>query len=468
MDWQSLLNKQRLGSSRPTESDTSRTAFQRDYDRIVFSSAFRRLQDKTQVFPLERNDYVRTRLTHSLEAASVGRSLGALVGRALLDRDPTLAACFEPAELGAICATACLAHDIGNPPFGHAGEDAISHWFLREPAGREWINRLAHDGDCTADFTAFEGNAQGFRLLTRLMFPENPGAHLTYASLATFTKYPRRADWPRSGNPAGYNFKKHGVFAEDWGNFQDVAEGVGLPALGAVGHCYARHPLVYLIEAADDICYNIVDLEDGCKMGLLTVPETVALLEAVLPAPLTAAQRDRFSAYPDSLIESLRGRAINAVVHQVVQVFLDHYEAIMDGRHERALTDDIPTAAAFAAINQACVDRIYPQRDVVLIEAAGFNVLGCLVERFLTAIDEIVEANRQNPTLELSKKTMPPKSVALVKLFPRQYLGGQDVVPAEITDYRKVLAVTDFVSSMTDHYAVTLFKRISGISLPGE
>lgn len=461
MDWTTLLSKKRHGSRQAADADESRTAFQRDFDRIVFSSAFRRLQDKTQVFPLARLDYVRTRLTHSLEAASVGRSLGALVGHALRQRDPALATVFEPAELGAIVASACLAHDIGNPPFGHAGEDAISDWFRHSAKGAALVAALRADGADPTEFEHFEGNAQGFRVLTRLMMPENPGARLTMATLGTFTKYPRRAGFPATGPAPGFSFKKYGVFDDDWPAFREVAETCGLPRLADGADCYGRHPLVYLVEAADDICYNIVDLEDGTKMGLLHPDESAALLQAVLGETPAATLDERYRRFPDSRMEVLRARTISLLVQQAVDAFIAHHDAIMDGSHSAALTDLIPAAAAFATITDTCRSRVYPDREVVLIEAAGFNVLGQLVERFTDALNAGAAANGK-------VKDIPPRDRAAYKLFPAQYYGGVGANPAALSRYQRTLAVTDFVSCMTDHYAVALFKRLTGISLPGE
>ena len=256
--WEKLLSNERLGAGRAPGS-AERTAFQQDYDRIVFTSAFRRMKDKTQVFPLSKSDYVRTRLTHSLEASCVGRSLGAVVGREIIARHGLKD--VESGDFGAIVAAACLAHDIGNPPFGHAGEDAIREWFRSSGI----LQRHGFSAAQKADFERYEGNAQGFRIVSRLQSPANPGGlQLTSAVLAAFTKYPRPSQLDvelegKSGN-------KFGFFQQDADNFARVAAATGLVER-IPGRAWRRHPLAFLVEVADDTCYLIVDLEDAARLG---------------------------------------------------------------------------------------------------------------------------------------------------------------------------------------------------------
>src|SRR3954467_3450566 len=261
MNWAQLLCADRLRLDRPGIPAPPRSPFQIDSDRIIFSSAFRRLQDKTQVFPLADNDYVRTRLTHSLEVASVGRSLGARVG------DHLCQAHFPGGEIhasdiGAIVSAAALAHDLGNPPFGHSGEDAIRHWFTTSPvaqAARKEFTKAEKK-----DFECFEGNAQGFRIITRLQMPDNPGLRLTYATLAAFTKYPRASRLPVKPE-GGASAKKFGFFQSEAPFFEEVAVRTGLDQRVPGAAWWCRHPLAFLVEAADDICYRLVDFEDGFR-----------------------------------------------------------------------------------------------------------------------------------------------------------------------------------------------------------
>jgi len=308
MRWERLLSRRRLGTA-PSAEVPDRTAFQRDYDRLVFSSAFRRLQDKTQVFPLAESDYVRTRLTHSLEASCVGRSLGTLVGQALEESD-RLPDAIGAADVGAIVAAAGLAHDIGNPPFGHSGEDAIGHWFAHSEAGRRYLDQL--DEAQAEELRRFEGNAQGFRVITRLQNPDSAGGlGLTCATLGAFSKYPRGA--ARSAAEREYDGasnKKFGFFEAERGRFETVAAEVGLIPRRA-GESWYRHPLAFLVEAADDICYHIVDLEDAFRLGHVTFAETEALLHAI-----AAPRSGRLSAIQGEKekIAYLRATAINALV----------------------------------------------------------------------------------------------------------------------------------------------------------
>jgi dGTPase len=463
MNWTRLLSTKRLGSGRVVAADDSRTAFQRDYDRIVFSSAFRRLQDKTQVFPLADSDFVRTRLTHSLEASCVGRSLGTLVGQALVERNQELrglaeARQFHASDMGAIVAAACLAHDIGNPPFGHAGEDAISHWFRQSAYGREVVTALRARGHADGDFTRFEGNAQGFRVLARLEHPEHRGGmRLTTATLAAFMKYPRSSDLPPDAPTSdGVSCRKHGFFVGDVDLFREVAEDVGLLARDSDRAWYVRHPLAFLVEAADDICYHVIDLEDGFRMRLLSLDDVEELFLGVCRNPQDSARERRSDAYPGSRVGYLRAKAISELVAQAVEVFMDHESRILAGEFDRSLPAVLPRADAFQQLKEVACSQVYPAREVVLTEAAGFNVLGQLIELFLRAVNDSAENGRER---SLQTRTV-------LKLLPE--LWRSSTPPAELSPYDRVLLVTDFVSSLSDRRAVSLFKRLTGISLPGE
>ena len=447
MDWNHLLSRTRLGMDKPRADSEARTDFQRDFDRIVFSSAFRRLQDKTQVFPLARNDYVRTRLTHSLEVSSVGRSLGTQVGDYVIRRHDLRG--VYPQDFGAIVAAACLAHDIGNPPFGHAGEDAIRMWFETSAIAQEALMELTPAQ--RQDFLRFEGNAQGFRLIARLQSPDNRGGmQLTCATLGTFSKYPR-ASWLQETVAPGVGFKKFGFFQDDVDLFGEVAEQLAL--LSVAPGVWHRHPLTYLVEAADDICYRIIDIEDAFRLNQLGHKEAYDLLLPLLGEGQTQHRLNRI-ARPEERIEYLRAKSIGLMIDQVYRCFIEHEAALLQGDYRHALADVIPSAGVLRALKTRAEEKIYVAAPVVEVGAAGFQVLGGLLEAFVSAVNDIACRGEHAS----------PRSRMLIHLIPGQFLGPGDQPDADA--YRRVLGITDFVSGMTDSYAVTLFKKITGISLP--
>lgn len=449
MDWQRLLSRLRLGVAGRRPDSEARTDFQRDFDRLVFSAAFRRLQDKTQVFPLAQGDYVRTRLTHSLEVSSVGRSLGHLVGDVIIRRHRLND--IYPQDVGAIVAAASLAHDIGNPPFGHAGEDAIRCWFAHTPSGQAIIERLTPPQ--RRDLLRFEGNAQGFRLLTRLQSPDNRGGlQLTYATLGTFSKYPCAS--PFAAELPGVAFTKFGFFSDDAEAFAQLAQGLGL--IPAAAAAWQRHPLAFLVEGADDICYRIIDIEDAFRFGLLGYEEVEALLLPLATATesSTAEQTlQRLAAIGKNRekIEFLRAKAIGCCVREMANLFLDSEAAILAGRLTQPLVELMVSGEALAALKQRAMEKIYVAPSPVEIGAAGFEVLGGLLQAFGTAVEDIAERG----------DGASPKSRTLMRLLPSEFRP----LP-EDECYRRILGVTDFISGMTDSYAVTLYKKITGISLP--
>ena len=466
MNWQQLLNPQRLGAARTSPSPRlQRNPFQQDYDRIVFSASFRRLQDKTQVFPLAETDYVRTRLTHSLETSCVGRSLGRMAGDFVLEREPRLQQEYLPSDFGDIVAAACLAHDIGNPPFGHTGEAAISHWFQGTPCGQGIVQALKKERAPAEEFLSFEGNAQGFRVVSCLEHRNRQGGmQLTCPTLAAMLKYPRSVTSPPRRKPAHVADKKHGFFQTERDIFLAVAETVGLkpvdeaaagflPMMGSTNLWYCRHPLAYLVEAADDICYHIVDIEDGFRKRLIPFETAAGLLRAVMTTlpdesafgPQDAAGR----------IEFLRARAIGDVIRQTVEVFREHHDEILAGRMAQSLTERIEKREAFAVLQTVAIPEIYQSREVVEIEAAGFTVLGKLLETFLLALNEKAA----------SDKKVSVHSRWILNLFPAEPFGRNAERVKDSTLYERVQAVTDYVSSLPDRSAVALFRQLSGMSL---
>ena len=443
MKWSKLLSRSRLRENLVNISDVGRTAFEKDFDKIIFSSYLRTLKDKTQVFSLVDNDYVRSRLIHSLEASCVGRTLGTLVGKEIIERHLEELKDFQAADFGDIVAAACLAHDIGNPPFGHAGEDAIKEWF-KSPKATTVLSSLLPEQQ--EDFRNFEGNAQGFRILTKLEQPNLRGVRFTCATLATFSKYPREA----SINSKLFNkynthnlnksTKKHGFFQDEKDLFAQIANEVGLIRREKKLSWWCRHPLVFLVEAADDICYHIVDLEDGFRMGYIAYEDARMLLSDIL----TGENLDVLGCNKEENIKYLRAKAIHKLITEVKQVFLDHENELLAGAFDSPLTSEIQSTNKLKEIIDITRKNVYESCEVIEVQVAGYEVIGGLLEEFITAINN----------KELSK------SYLIKKLIPNLQADEQENI------YRIILKVTDYVSSMTDSYAVSLFKKIKGISLP--
>lgn len=436
MNWKNLLSSQRSGQKQQSSSEPSRSAFEQDYDRIIFSHPFRKLQDKTQVHPLPEHDFVHTRLTHSLEVSSVGRSLGKRVGEVILQRHPELSKDFSLFDFGAIVAAASLAHDLGNPPFGHAGEDAISDFFRESEVGLSLKNKMPEAG--WTDLTKFEGNAQGFRILNKNQY----GLKLTYATLGAFTKYPCPAFFPQR-DKSKRSQKKFGFFQSEKKIFNEVA---GTLTLSNVAEdVYERHPLAYLVEASDDICYSIIDLEDGCSLGLVSYEEAKTLFENVITKNKSKLGKlDQLNSKAEK-IGFLRALAIGDLMDECSTLFLDSEKEILSGTFNQALADLCPSKLALKEIITISVDKIYRSRNVVEIEASGHQVLPGLMEEFLTA------------GLQLYENKLSRKYENLVLLLP------EDIhlnIKQAVDHYAVARYVVDFVSGLTDRYALTLYNKI--------
>jgi len=451
MHWERLLSPARLGKRNSEPLQAQRSPFQRDYDRIVFSSAFRRLQDKTQVFPLAESDYVRTRLTHSLEAACVGRSLGTAIGAEIVERHRL--ASIHSSDIGAVIAAACLAHDIGNPPFGHSGEDAIQHWFVTSKIAERLHAELKENPVHFRDFEKFEGNAQGFRILTRLQMPDNSGGlQLTCATLGAFAKYPVPSHPPRDPGDRRASTKKYSFFHSESGLFAEVAERTGLLPNNAG---WRRHPLALIVEAADDICYRLVDFEDGVRLRLIGYEEASEAFAEVIGERkyLDIARRMRG---PEERIEFLRAVAIGEVLKQATAVFLDNEEAILAGKFEQPLIQCAPVAEPLEEIVRRSRKTLYANPRGLEIEAAGFEVIGGLLDLFVEAVE----------SLAAHGKSVAPRWRNLLKLVPEPFIGPGNQPTPDV--YTRLQRMTDYVSGMTDSYAVSLYKKLRGISLPGQ
>lgn len=448
MNWVQLLSNKRLGQEQQPHVEDDRTEFQRDYDRLIFSAPFRRLQNKTQVFPLPGSIFVHNRLTHSLEVSSVGRSLGNDVSRLLLKKHPELID-THITELGSIVSAACLAHDLGNPPFGHSGEKAIGTYFS-EGNGRflkEYFCEETGDGlteEQWSDLINFEGNANAFRLLTHHFKGRRPGGFvMTYSTLASIVKYPFSSN-------LSVGKRKFGFFREEIESYQRIAAELGIIKYDSPEGTlrYARYPLVYLVEAADDICYEIMDIEDAHKLKILTTDETKSLLLAYFTKEQQERIVQRMSTVDDrnEQIVYLRSCVINALETECVRVFVENENKILNGEFEGSLINhinEIPRQA-YRACEKVSYQRIYNSKDVVDIEIAGFKVITTLLDLMVQAV---IHPNRAFSQL-------------LINRVSTQY---EIKAP---TLYGRILAVLDYISGMTDVYAMDMYRKINGMSIP--
>ena len=445
MNWNTLISAKRFGLEEfHQERHENRSEFQRDYDRLVFSAPFRRLQNKTQVFPLPGSIFVHNRLTHSLEVSCVGRSLGTDVAKAILQRQPELQESFLP-EIGSIVSAACLAHDLGNPPFGHSGERAISTFFSEGKGLR--LKEIQPNGEQLSameweDLTHFEGNANAFRLLTHQFEGRRKGGFvLTYSTLASIVKY------PFSSSLAGKK-SKFGFFTTEEESFRRIAEELGMKRLNDDPLKYARHPLVYLVEAADDICYQMMDIEDAHKLKILTTGETQDLLLSYFPEERKAHMLKTLDFVSDvnEQIAYLRSCVIGLLIQECTQAFLNNEERILEGEFEGSLIKHISElpASAYNHCADISLKKIYRSRDVLDIELAGFRIISTLLDLMIDAVRSPEKAYSQ-------------------LLINR--VSGQYNIKAPIL-YERIQAVLDYISGMTDVFALDLYRKINGNSLP--
>ncbi len=443
MNWGQLLSDKRFGQedSLTAKNPTKRTSFERDYDRLIFSSPFRRLQNKTQVFPLPTNIFVHNRLTHSLEVSCVGRSLGSMVGYALSQRYPKEREINFMTDLSEIVSAACLAHDMGNPPFGHSGERAIGAYF-REGNGRHWQERVEAEGGRWSDFLNFEGNANAFRLLTHQFKGRRAGGFaLTYATLASIIKYPYSSELCGEKGKFGF-FQTEEVY------IRTLAEELGLIRQEGEALSYARYPLVYLVESADDICYQVMDIEDAYKLRILSFAEATELLLAFFDGEARhhLEQVLRTIGDPNEQVAYIRSKAINLLVEECVSIFLDNEKEILNGHFEGALLKELSPRKlkAFKNCSQTAWDKIYSAKEVINVELAGHRIFRSLLDELLEALD--------NPHYAYSK--------TLLARVSSQYETEQ------ATTYGKIQCALDFISGMTDVYALDLYRSITGMNLP--
>lgn len=443
MEWKKLLSPQRfMREDIPADKWVDvRSEFQRDFDRMIFSAPFRRLQNKTQVFPLPQKIFVHNRLTHSLEVSSVGRSLGNSVFNKIKENLKSSEKDIV-SEIGSVVSTACLVHDLGNPPFGHSGEKAISNFFrtgegasLKEHFNKQQLN----------DLTNFEGNANLLRLLTHQFNGRREGGYaLTYASLGTIVKYP-------FSSLLAEEKKKYGYFYSEKSTFEHIVKHAEIPIVSENPLMYARHPLVYLVEAADDICYQIMDMEDAMKLRIMPKGDVVELFMNFFSEKIDKERIKKinktFNEVSDSneQIAFLRAMVIGTLTEEIASAFVENYDKIMEGSFSGKLFKLIneKPAKAMKNISEIAVKHVYRHPSVVKIEIAGYNVLGALMQEFSQAII--------NPDNDYSLK--------LISLIPEQYMN------VEGDTYEKMRGIIDFVSGMTDIYAVNVYRQIKGFDL---
>ena len=443
MNWERLISAKRLGMEGiETIHKDDRSAFLRDYDRLIFSAPFRRLQNKTQVFPLPGSVFVHNRLTHSLEVACVGRSLGNNVARGILLEHPELVT-SNITEIGNIVSAACLAHDMGNPPFGHSGEKAISAYFT-EGKGQSLEQMFSDRPRQWTDIINFEGNANAFRLLAHQFIGRRKGGFaMTYSTLASIVKYPYASILANGKHKFGFFDSEAPIYAR-------IADELGIIRISEPGEPlkYVRYPLVWLVEAADDICYLLMDLEDAHKLKLLSTDNTISLMMDFLEPTERDHAKSIIGMVTDvnEQVSYLRSKLVGVLVEECTQVFLENEKAILDGSFSGSLIKHIsPTPReAYQRLSDLSIRKIYRSRDVLEVELAGFRIISTLLDLMIEAV--------QNPDREYSK--------LLIGRVSSQYnINATDI-------YHRIQAVLDYISGMTDVYALDIYRKINGNSLP--
>ena len=442
MKWEQLLSLKKQGDTSKRirkEEDDTRLGFEVDYDRIIFSSAFRSLQDKTQVIPLSKTDFVHNRLTHSLEVSVVGRSLGRLVGKKIIEKYPHLSEIhgYKPNDFGAIVAAASLAHDIGNPPFGHSGEKAIGAYF-KTGNGQQFKGQL--NNKQWQDLIDFEGNANGFSVLTTSREGVEGSIRISYATLGAFMKYPKEC-LPKKPTSKICD-KKYGFFQQDKAFFCEVANELGLiknKSDADIG--FERHPLAYLVEAADDICYTIIDFEDGINLGLIQEEFALEYLIKLVKNGIDSKKYNALTTKEDR-ISYLRALAIGSLIQDAVKIFIENEEAILNGNFPFALMDKSVYAAQMNDIIQISIKNIYQSREVIEKELVGYKIINILLDKFCTAYLNDIEGNATT------------YDALILKLLPEKYQVKKTTV------YEQLLHICHFVSMLTDGKALQLYQTI--------
>ena len=443
MNWEQLLSLKRAGDKDKrirNEQDETRLGFDVDFDRIVFSSSFRSLQDKTQVIPLSQTDFVHTRLTHSMEVSVVGRSLGRAVGKKILEKYPNLKDLgYTFNDFGAIVAAASLTHDIGNPPFGHSGEKAIGEYF-KSGEGQQFKSELS--AKQWQDFIDFEGNANGFKILSEGNSSSDVGLRLSYATLGAFMKYPKES-LPKK--PTSHIVdKKYGFFQSQKEFFLDVANDLGLKQMrSGKDVAFHRHPLSFLVEAADDICYTIIDFEDGINLGLIEEEFALEYLIKLVKDTIDIKKYNSLKFKKDR-VSYLRALAIGNLIQEAAKIFLENEEAILNGDYGISLLDKCKYEAQINDIIQISISKIYESHNVIEKEVAGYKVIADLLGVFIKAVNNTFEGNASN------------YDSLIFKLLPENFQELSETL------YDRIMMVCSFIAAMSDGYAILLHKKING------
>ncbi|WP_405565224.1 deoxyguanosinetriphosphate triphosphohydrolase [Polaribacter sp. Asnod6-C07] len=442
MNWEQLLSLKRFGDTqkRPRiAQDETRLGFDVDFDRIIFSSAFRSLQDKTQVIPLSETDFVHTRLTHSLEVSVVGRTLGRRVGKVLLERHPNLVNLgYTFNDFGAIVAAASVTHDIGNPPFGHSGEKAIGEYF-KTGNGAKYKDQLSAKE--YQDLIDFEGNANGFKILTESREGISGGLRLSYATLGAFLKYPKES-LPKK--PTSHIVdKKYGFFQSEKNEFLDVVQELGMKPKSLENNSFYRHPLAYLVEAADDICYTIIDFEDGINLGLIDEDYALEYMIKLVKDTIDSKKYHSLQHKKDR-VSYLRALAIGVLINEAVAIFLANEEAILSGSFEKSLLDKCKYEAQINDIIKISIDKIYKSNEVVEKEVAGYKIIADLLNVFVNALNNKFDGNQSN------------FDKLVLNLMPKEYQLESECL------YGRIMQVCSYVSRMSDSYAIRMHKKLTG------
>jgi dGTPase len=443
MNWEQLLSLKRQGDKGKRlrkEQDDTRLGFEVDYDRIIFSSAFRSLQDKTQVIPLSKIDFVHTRLTHSLEVSVVGRSLGRLAGKKIIEKYPHLKEShgYHMNDFGAIVAAAALAHDIGNPPFGHSGEKAIGEYF-KIGKGQQYKQHLSEKE--WQDLIDFEGNANGFAVLTASRPGNEGGLRISYATLGAFIKYPKES-LPKKPT-SNISDKKYGFFQSDKGFFTEVATELGMmPNKSGNDIGFERHPLAYLVEAADDICYTIIDFEDGINLGLVSEDFALEYLIKLVKDTIDTSKYKTLETKEDR-ISYLRALAIGSLISDAVEIFAANETAILEGKFPYALMDKSKYKAQMDDIIRLSVKNIYQSREVIEKELTGYHIINNLLDKFITAYNNKYEGTPTN------------FDSLLLKILPEKHHLEKETL------YGRLMHICHFVSMLTDGKALIYNKIVS-------
>ena len=441
MNWEQLLSLKRFGDTekRPRiAQDETRLGFEVDFDRIIFSSAFRSLQDKTQVIPLSQTDFVHTRLTHSLEVSVVGRTLGRRVGKVLLERHPNLVALgYTFNDFGAIVAAASVTHDIGNPPFGHSGEKAIGEYF-KSGKGAKYKDQLSAKE--YQDLIDFEGNANGFKILTESREGISGGLRLSYATLGAFLKYPKESLPKKPTNHIAD--KKYGVFQSEISEFLDVVQELGMQKKSETDISYYRHPLAYLVEAADDICYTIIDFEDGINLGLIDEEYALEYLSKLIHG----INRDKYYALKHTKDRTayLRAIAINSLIDEAVTIFLTNEEAILNGSFSKSLLEKCKYEAQINDIIKISIEKIYKSKEVIEKEIAGYRIIADLLDVFISAKNNQFENRLSN------------YDKLVLSLLSEEYKIEESNL------YKRIMSICSYVAGVSDSYAIKMHKILKG------